>query len=107
MLEDIIEQIKVSDVPLHVLLVGGGALLVTEDLDGVEKCIKPIHQGAANAVGAVIAKISGEIDLVEIPGGRSEKEIIDAVCKHAVDLAVQRGASREDVEIVDVNKTPL
>jgi hypothetical protein len=55
MLEDIIEQIKVSDVPLHVLLVGGGALLVTEDLDGVEKCIKPIHQGAANAVGAAIA----------------------------------------------------
>jgi hypothetical protein len=101
------EQMKVSDAPVHVLLVGGGALLVTEDLDGVDKCINPIHQGAANAVGAAIAKISGEIDLVEIPGGRSEKQIIDAVCKHAVDLAVQRGASREDVEIVDVNKTPL
>jgi N-methylhydantoinase A/oxoprolinase/acetone carboxylase beta subunit len=88
MLEDIIGQVKVTDAPVHVLLVGGGALLVTEDFDGVYKCIQPIHQGAANAVGAAIAKISGEIDVVEIPGGRSEKEIIDTVCKKAVDLAV-------------------
>jgi hypothetical protein len=107
MLEDIIGQMKVSDAPVHVLLVGGGAMLVTEDFDGVDKCIQPIHQGAANAVGAAIAKISGEIDVVEIPGGRSEKEIIDTVCKKAVDLIVQRRASREGVQIVEVNKTPL
>jgi N-methylhydantoinase A/oxoprolinase/acetone carboxylase beta subunit len=37
MLEDIIEQMKVSDAPVHVLLVGGGALLITEDFDGVDK----------------------------------------------------------------------
>ncbi|KAH3943079.1 hypothetical protein HBH53_179370 [Parastagonospora nodorum] len=107
MLEGIIEQMKVSDAPVHVLLVGGGALLVTENLDGVDKCVQPIHQGAANAVGAAIAKISGEVDVVEIPGGRSEKEIIESVCEKAVGLAVQRGASREDVQIVEVNKMPL
>jgi hypothetical protein len=107
MLEDIIEQMKISDAPVHVLLVGGGALLVTEDLDGVDKCIQPIHQGAVSAVGAAIAKVSGEVDIVQIPGDRSEKEIIDAVCKKAVDLAVHRGASREDVQVVEVNKMSL
>jgi N-methylhydantoinase A/oxoprolinase/acetone carboxylase beta subunit len=107
MLEGIIEQMKASDAPVHVLLVGGGALLVTENLDGVDKCIQPIHQGASNAVGAAIAKISGEVDVVEIPGGRSENEFIESVCEKAVGLAVQRSASREDVQIVEVNKMPL
>ncbi|KAF4464181.1 hypothetical protein FALBO_9003 [Fusarium albosuccineum] len=107
MIEGVVDQMKVSSAPVHVLLVGGGALLVTEDLDNVDKCIVPIHQGAANAVGAAIAKVSGEIDIVEIPEGRSEKEVIDAACAKAVDLAVQKGASREDVQIVEINKMPL
>ncbi|KAF5012672.1 hypothetical protein FDECE_1303 [Fusarium decemcellulare] len=107
MIEGVVDQMKVSSAPVHVLLVGGGALLVTEDLDNVDKCIVPIHQGAANAVGAAIAKVSGEIDIVEIPEGRSEKEVIDAACAKAIDLAVQKGASREDVQIVEINKMPL
>ncbi|KAF4975215.1 hypothetical protein FZEAL_7972 [Fusarium zealandicum] len=107
MLEGLVEQMKVSSAPVHVLLVGGGALLVTEDLDGVDKCIVPIHQGAANAVGAAIAKVSGEIDTVEIPEGRSEKAVVDAACAKAVDMAVQKGAAREAVQIVEINKMPL
>ncbi|RSL84190.1 hypothetical protein CEP52_016504 [Fusarium oligoseptatum] len=107
MLESVVEQMKVSSAPVHVLLVGGGALLVTEDLAGVDKCIVPIHQGAANAVGAAIAKVSGEIDIVEIPEGRTEKEVIDAACAKAIDLAVQKGAAKEGVQIVEINKMPL
>lgn len=107
MLESVIEQMKVSAAPVHVLLVGGGALLVTEDLDGVDKCIRPIHQGAANAVGAAIAKVSGDIDIVEIPNGRSEAELMEAARQKAIDLAVKKGAYRRDVRIVEVNKMPL
>ncbi|KAF4448575.1 hypothetical protein F53441_8052 [Fusarium austroafricanum] len=107
MIESLVDQMKVSSAPVHVLLVGGGALLVTEDLDGVDKCIVPIHQGAANAVGAAIAKVSGEIDIVEIPEGRSEKEIVDAACAKAIDLAIAKGAAKNDVKIVEINKMPL
>lgn len=107
MLENVVEQMKVSSAPVHVLLVGGGALLVTETLAGVDKCIVPIHQGAANAVGAAIAKVSGEIDIVEIPEGRSEKVIVDAACAKAIDLAVAKGAAKTDVKIVEINKMPL
>ncbi|KAK2756052.1 hydantoinase [Colletotrichum kahawae] len=107
MLEGVIEQMKVSTAPVHVLLVGGGALLVTEDLDGVEKCIQPIHQGAANAVGAAIGKISGEVDVIEILEGRDEKAVVAATCQKAVDIAVQKGAAADDVRIVEVNKMPL
>ena len=107
MLEGVVEQMKVSSAPVHILLCGGGGLLVTEDLDNVDKCIRPIHQGAANAVGAAIAKVSGEIDIVEVLSGRSEAEIIEGVRRKAIDLAVQKGASRHGVEIVEINKMPL
>lgn len=106
-LERVIDQMKVSSAPVHVLLVGGGALLVTEELAGVDKCIHPIHQGAANAVGAAIAKVSGEVDTVEILEGKNEKDILDAACARAIDLAIEKGASPDDVRIVEINKMPL
>ncbi|PFH56126.1 hypothetical protein XA68_17027 [Ophiocordyceps unilateralis] len=106
-LETIIDRMRVSAAPVHVLLVGGGAILVREELAGVDKCIRPVHQGAANAVGAAIAKVSGEVDSLEILGRRQEREIIDAACSRAVDLAVEKGASRDDVRVVEINKTPL
>ncbi|PON23479.1 hypothetical protein TGAM01_v207713 [Trichoderma gamsii] len=106
-LERVIDQMKVSSAPVHVLLVGGGALLVKDGLDGVDKCIHPIHQGAANAVGAAIAKVSGEVDTVEILEGKSEKDILDAACARAIDQAIEKGASPDDVRIVEINKMPL
>lgn len=107
MLESLIDQMKVSAAPVYVLLVGGGALLVTDDLDGVERCIQPIHQGAANAVGAAIGKVSGEVDVIEILEGRDEKAVVAATCQKAIDIAIQKGAAADDVRIVEVNKMPL
>lgn len=107
MLESVIDQMKVSAAPVYVLLVGGGAILVTDDLDGVEKCIQPIHQGAANAVGAAIGKVSGEVDVIEILEGRDEKAVVAATCQKAIDIAIQKGAAPDDVRIVEVNKMPL
>jgi N-methylhydantoinase A/oxoprolinase/acetone carboxylase beta subunit len=107
MIEGVVEQMKVSAAPVHILLVGGGAMLVTEDLAGVDRCIQPVHQGAANAVGAAIGKVSGEIDIIEILEGRDEKEVVDAACRRAVDLAVAKGASPSDVRVVEVNKIPV
>ncbi|CRK24230.1 hypothetical protein BN1723_013214 [Verticillium longisporum] len=107
MIEGVVEQMKVSAAPVHILLVGGGALLVTEDLDGVDKCIHPVHQGAANAVGAAIGRISGEVDVIEILQDRDEKEVVAAACQKAIDQAISKGAAAEDVSVVEINKIPL
>lgn len=107
LLETVIEKMKVSTAPVHVLLVGGGSILVTDKIAGVDKCIEPIHQGAANAVGAAIGKISGEVDTVEIMEGKDEKAVIDAACQKAIDLAIAKGAKPDDVKVVEVNKMPL
>lgn len=107
LLETVIEKMKVSTAPVHVLLVGGGSILVTDKIAGVDKCIEPIHQGAANAVGAAIGKISGEVDTVEIMEGKDEKAVIDAACQKAIDQAIAKGAKPDDVKVVEVNKMPL
>ncbi|KAI1869915.1 uncharacterized protein JN550_005505 [Neoarthrinium moseri] len=106
-LEGVIERMRVSSAPVHVLLVGGGSLLVAENLRGVDKCIRPIHEGAANAVGAAIAKVSGEVDSIEIPAGRDEKTIVDAARQSAIEAAVAKGARRDDAKIAEITKTPL
>ena len=107
MLESVIEQMKVSAAPVHVLLVGGGSLLVTEDLDNVARCARPIHHGAANAVGAAIAKVAGEVDIIEILDGKDEKAVIASACEKAAKAAVDAGAEKDDVKIVAVEKIPL
>lgn len=106
-LETVIDAMKVSQAPVHVLLVGGGAILAPPILEGVDKCIHPIHAGAANAVGAAIAKVSGQVDVVEIIAGRSEESILAEARQKAIDLAIENGAAPSDVRIVEVNKMPL
>jgi hypothetical protein len=63
MLEDCVERSRLSPDPLPVIVVGGGSILVNGPIGGLE-VIKPNHFGVANAVGAAIAQVSGEIDRV-------------------------------------------
>ena len=106
-LEAIVDKMKVSRAPVHVLLVGGGAVLAPNVLQGVEKCTLPPHAGAANAVGAAIAKVCGEVDVVEMIDGKSEDDVVSEARRNAIDMAVEKGASYDDVEVVEVNKMPL
>ncbi|KAF3764075.1 putative hydantoinase/oxoprolinase [Cryphonectria parasitica EP155] len=107
MLESVIEKMKMSAAPVHILLVGGGSLLVTEKLSNVAKCEKPVHHDAANAVGAAIAKVAGEVDIIEIMQGKDEKAVIKAACQQAIHAAVQKGADPSDVKVVTIDKIPL
>lgn len=107
MLAAVVDKMRVSTAPVHAILVGGGAILVPDSIAGVDKCIKPIHQGAANAIGAAIGKVSGEIDIIEILDGNDEAKIVAAARQRAIDLAIAKGAAPEDVKIVEVNKMPL
>jgi len=63
MLEDCVERSRLSPEPLPVIIVGGGSILVDGPIGGLE-VIKPNHFAVANAVGAAIAQVSGEVDRV-------------------------------------------
>ncbi|XP_064601180.1 LOW QUALITY PROTEIN: uncharacterized protein LOC135467341 [Liolophura sinensis] len=66
MLEDCIDQIKISKDDTAVILVGGGSILVdnSSSLRGVKRLIKPPHFQVANAIGAAICQVSSTVDYV-------------------------------------------
>lgn len=106
-LQNAIEDMKVSSAPVTVLLVGGGSVVYMDDLDGVSECIIPPHHDSANAVGAAIAKVAGEVDIIEILDGRDEVEVLKSAQRKAVDSAISRGADPSDVKLVEIEKIPL
>ncbi|MFJ7729766.1 hydantoinase/oxoprolinase family protein [Neobacillus sp. NPDC097160] len=57
-----IDKMKTNKQDVPVVLVGGGAILIQGDIKGASEVILPENSGCANALGAAIAQVSGEID---------------------------------------------
>lgn len=106
MLEDCVERARISADPLPVIVVGGGSILVEGPIAGLE-LILPNHFAVANAVGAAIAQVSGEVDRVYALAEMTRDAALDDAKRQATDAAVAAGARRETVEIVDVEDVPL
>ena len=56
-----IDNIKIDPNPLPLIVVGGGAFLSPNTIRGISEIIHVKHNNVANAVGAAISKISGEV----------------------------------------------
>jgi len=106
MLEDCVERSRLSPEPLPVIVVGGGSILVDGPIAGLE-VIKPNHFAVANAVGAAIAQVSGEVDRVYALASMSRDAALDDAKKQATEAAVAAGALASSIEIVDVEDVPL
>jgi N-methylhydantoinase A/oxoprolinase/acetone carboxylase beta subunit len=106
MLEDCVERSRLSPDPLPVIVVGGGSILVDGPIGGLE-VIKPNHFAVANAVGAAIAQVSGEVDRVYALAEISRDAALNDAKERATEAAVAAGARRDSIEIVDVEDVPL
>ena len=106
MLEQCVERCRLSAAPLPVLVVGGGSILVDGPIGGLD-VIKPEHFAVANAVGAAIAQVSGEVERVYSLAQSSRESALDDARRRATDAAIAAGAARETIEIVDVEDVPL
>jgi N-methylhydantoinase A/oxoprolinase/acetone carboxylase beta subunit len=105
MIEEGVDRMKTdaSDAPL--IAVGGGSFLVPPRLAGVSEVINVPHQAVANAVGAAIAQVSGEVD--QIFQDLTRDEAIARARRLAEDKAVEAGADRSTLTVVDVEDLPL
>ena len=106
MLEAAVERSRLSPEPLPVIVVGGGSILVKGRIAGLE-AIKPHHFAVANAVGAAIAQVSGEIDRVYSLAAMSRADAIGDAEEKATASAVAAGARADSLEVVDVEDVPL
>jgi N-methylhydantoinase A/oxoprolinase/acetone carboxylase beta subunit len=105
MIEAGVDRMKTEagDVPL--IAVGGGSFLVPPRLAGVSEVLNVPHQAVANAVGAAIAQVSGEVD--QIFQDLSRDEAIARARRAAEDKAVAAGADRATINVVEVEDLPL
>lgn len=106
MLEGCVERSRLSPDPLPVIVVGGGSILVDGPIGGLE-VIKPNHFAVANAVGAAIAQVSGEVDRVYALAEIGRDQALADAKERATEAAVAAGALRSSIEIVDVEDVPL
>ena len=108
MAETAVDRMKTSAEPIPVIVVGGGSILIAAPIAGASEMVKPDHFEAANAVGAAIAQISGEVDRVYALGTRcrATRRSTDAKAE-ATRKAIAAGADPATVQIVDVEDVPL
>ncbi len=67
MIEDGVDRIKTDAREVPLIAVRGGCFLVPPKIAGTSEVVHVPHQSVANAVGAAMAQVSGEVDQM-IPG---------------------------------------
>ena len=107
MVEAAVDRVKLSQGDVPVVLVGGGSVLLGDSLAGASQVLRPEHAGVANAIGAAIAQVGGQVERVYALDSGSREEAIADCTAAAIDRAVAAGASRDSVEVVDIEEVPL
>ena len=103
----VVDQMRISPDPMPVVAVGGGSALVTDRLPGVGEVLRPEHSSVANAIGAAIAQVGGEVDRMFAVASGMRTSVLDSAKQEAVDRAIAAGALPESVQIVEVEEVPL
>ncbi|KAK0211982.1 hydantoinase/oxoprolinase [Armillaria fumosa] len=107
LLESVVDRMKTSPEDCTLLLVGGGSIIVPPALTGVKEIILPPFHSVANAVGAAIAIVSGEIDTIEILQGKSLQDTVEGIQIQAMAEAIEAGADPRTIRIAEVNILPV
>ena len=105
-LERAVDRCRLSADPIPVIAVGGGSILMPDRL-GDLKVIRPEHFGVANAVGAAIAQVSGEVDRVTSLEGTTRDAALDAAEDEARAQAIAAGAREATIEVIEREDVPL
>jgi N-methylhydantoinase A/oxoprolinase/acetone carboxylase beta subunit len=106
-LAEAIDRVKTSAADVPVVLVGGGSILVDGTLPGASNVIRPDHFEVANAIGAAIAQVSGEVDQVHALDGVSRAEVLARARADATARAVSAGADPATIALVEAEDVPL
>lgn len=105
MLAEAVDRMKTeaSDPPL--LAVGGAAMLAPDRMEGISEVVRVPHHAVANAVGAAMAQISGEVD--HVFRDMEREELLAEAETMARARAVSAGADPGSLKVVDVDSIPM
>ena len=106
MLETSVERSRISPEPLPVIAVGGGSILAPDRIGDLE-VLRPENFAVANAVGAAIAQISGEVDRIFALENRSREECLEEAEAEARSGAIAAGAMESTLSVIEREDVPL
>ena len=102
-----IEQMKPGGEPVPVVLVGGGAILATEQFAAASEILLPEYSGVANAIGAAIAQVGGEAESMISYAKIPRREAIARLSRKARQAARSAGADPATVRVADIEETAI
>jgi N-methylhydantoinase A/oxoprolinase/acetone carboxylase beta subunit len=103
--EEAVDRMKVSRSDVPVILVGGGSILVSGELKGVDTLLKPKRSAEANAIGAAIAQVGAEID--KIVTGQNQHDLIADITDQAKCKLLSMGGELKSCEVMEVEQIPI
>lgn len=106
-LEDGIERMKTCPGDPELILVGGGAALIDQTRLSSGRIHIPEYAGVANAIGAVMAQVGGEVDTIFDYCSISRDQALARARSEAMDRAVAAGADRGTLNLVELEEIAL
>ncbi|WP_417766687.1 hydantoinase/oxoprolinase N-terminal domain-containing protein [Stappia sp.] len=105
LIADTIDKVKIRAGALPLVAVGGGAFLVPDDIEGASHVMRPKHGECANAIGAAMSQVSGEVDQIfhNVPRAQA----IGTAKEIARERAAAAGAKASSVSIAEIDEVPL
>ena len=100
-----LDRMKSSAGDVVVIAVGGADFLVPAHLSGMSRVVHVEHGSVANAVGAAIAQVSGEVD--QVFNAQSREQALSEATRLAQRRALDAGAQPETLEVVDIDDLPV
>lgn len=73
---DSLDQMKLKSGDIPLILTGGGSFLVDDQIKGISKVYRPDHYDAANAVGAALGQVSGDVNRIYSFEGKDKEEVL-------------------------------
>ena len=102
-----VERMKTEARDLPLIVVGGGSILVDWQVESASDVLRPEYSSVANAVGAAIAQVAGEVERVVSFTETNRDQVIGDARSEACANAVKAGALAESVEVIEVEQVPI
>lgn len=104
MLEDGIDRMKTARQDAIILAVGGGNFLIPDALKGAASIVRPEHAAIANAVGAAIAQVGGQIEQVLDYAATPRDVALDRLRAEVRERVIAAGGDPASVQVVEVEE---
>ena len=107
MIDDAIDMMRPSEEPVPVILVGGGSILISRQLKTASQLIQPEHAEVANAIGAAIAQVGGEVEYIVSYSKIKRETALKEITEEAGLKAMAAGADESTLRVLDVEETAI